>query len=75
MKITGTSSYVKIKYNGKMVKVLGEMVIGGFVAFKNSMKAWEEPHQLEEFNDEIRNLIIDEVKEYCKDKEFKVEFE
>ncbi|MCT4687738.1 Imm74 family immunity protein [Vallitalea sp.] len=51
------------------------MVIGGFVAFKNSMKAWEEPHQLEEFNDEIPNLIIDEVKEYCKDKEFKVEFE
>lgn len=75
MKITGTSSYVKIEYDGKIVKASGEMIVGGFVAFKSSMKAWEEPHQSEEFSSEIRDKIIYDVIEYCKGKDFKVEFE
>ncbi|MBM6616325.1 Imm74 family immunity protein [Bacillus suaedaesalsae] len=75
MKITGTSSYVKIEYDGKIVKASGEMIVGGFVVFKDSMKAGEEPHSTEEFNNEIRGKVIRDVIEYCKDKDFKVEFE
>lgn len=75
MNITGTSSYVKIEFEGKIVKATWELVVGGFVALKSSMKLWEEPHQNEEFNVETRNRIIDEVIEYCKTKDFKVEFE
>ncbi len=41
MKITGTSSYVKIEYDGKIVKASGELIVGGFVALRNSMTAWE----------------------------------
>lgn len=75
MKITGTSSYVKIEYNGKTVKASGEMIVGGFVAFKNTMKAWEPPHESDEFNNDILEDIIQAVIEYCMNQDFKVKFE
>ncbi len=75
MNITGTSTYVKIEFEGKVVKVTGEFIVGGFVALKSSMNSWEEPYQGEEFEVEIRNRIVEEVIEYCKNKDFKVEFE
>ena len=75
MKITGTSSYVKIEFEGKVVKASGEMIVGGFVALKNTMIAWEEPHQSEELNSETKEKIVDAVLKYCSDKDFKVQFE
>jgi hypothetical protein len=75
MKMTGTSAYVKIEYEGRIVKASGELIVGGFVALKNSMTAWEEPDQSEELNSETREKIIDAVLKYCIDKDFKVQFE
>lgn len=75
LNITGTSSYIKIEYNNKIVKAQGEMIVGGFIAYKNTMVSWEPPHQNEKFNQEIRDTIINKVINYCKGKEFKVIFE
>ena len=43
MKITGTMSYIKVEIDEKVVKIDGEMIVGGFVAFKNTIKKWESP--------------------------------
>lgn len=75
MNITGTSTYVKIEFEGKVVKATGELVVGGFSALKSSMKYWKEPYQSEVFNLEIRDKIVEEVNKYCRNKEFKVVFE
>ncbi len=75
LKITGTLSYVKIEYDGKIIKVQGEMIVGGFIAYKNTMKTWEPPHQNELFNEDIKCKLISAVKDYCKDREFTVDFE
>jgi len=44
MKITGTSSYVVLDIDGWKIKVEGELVIGGFVAKKESMRKFEHPY-------------------------------
>ena len=44
MKITGTSSYIKVEIDNKMVKIKGEMIVGGFLAYSDSIKNWESPH-------------------------------
>ena len=43
MKITGTMSYIKVEINGKTVKIEGEKGIGGFIAYKNTIRNWEPP--------------------------------
>lgn len=75
MKITGKSNYVKIEYNGKTVKADGEMVVEGFVAYKNTMKSWEPPHETDPFTEDDKAELITAVDDYCKDKEFRVFFE
>lgn len=74
MNVTGTSSYIKIEYEGKTVKAQGEMVVNGFVAYINTMKAWEPPASDELFNGDIRAEIISRALKYCEDKEFKIVF-
>ncbi|WP_139815884.1 Imm74 family immunity protein [Serratia proteamaculans] len=43
MKITGTRSYIKIEIeiDGRTIKIPGEMIVGGFVAYKEGIKKWE----------------------------------
>ncbi|RYF71435.1 MAG: hypothetical protein EOO39_13975 [Cytophagaceae bacterium] len=52
MRITGTLSYIKVETEGKIVKIEGEMAVGGFAAYANTIKRWEAPHE---------NIIIDET--------------
>ena len=63
MKITGSSSYIKFDLeNGYVLKADGEMLIGKkFVVYKDSMKAWEPPHQDEKITEEQVIDIIDQV--------------
>lgn len=76
MKITGTSSYIKIDdFKGKSMIIEGEMILNGFVAYKDSMTHWEEPNNHLQVTDEIREEIIKAVIEETKNKEFKIEFE
>ena len=74
MKITGTSSYIKIEYDGKTLKVNGEMFVGGFVAYINTMK-WEPPHENELLDEKLKKEIISAVVNQTKDKDFRIEFE
>lgn len=66
MKITGTRSYIKVEIGGKIVKIKGELLIGGFVAYKDSIKKWEPPYESEGIDDlekqKIVNMVIDETK-------------
>ncbi|SCY74980.1 Imm74 family immunity protein [Butyrivibrio sp. INlla14] len=63
MKIRGGRDYIKFDLeNGYIVKAEGEMLIGGkFVVYKNTMKAWEPPHENEEFCEKDIEGIIAEV--------------
>lgn len=61
MKITGTRSYIKVEIGDKIVKIKGELLIGGFVAYKNSIKNWEPPYESEKIDDLLKQKIIDMV--------------
>lgn len=63
MKITGSMSYVKFDLeNGYVIKAEGEMLVGRkFVAYMDTMKTWEKPHENEEISKEQIERIIQEV--------------
>lgn len=75
MKITGTMSYLEIEIDDKVIKVSGEMITGGFVAYKNSMKRWNSPHENELIDEEKKKKIIKEVEDYTKDSHMIITFE
>ena len=61
MKITGSNNYVKFDLeNGYVIKAEGEMLMGRkFVAYMNTMKTWEPPHE----NEKIRKEIINQYQQ------------
>ena len=61
MNITGTMSYIKVEIEGKTVKIEGEKVIGGFIAFKNTIKNWEPPYENEIIDEKLKQEIIQKV--------------
>lgn len=62
--------------DGKTVKIEGEMLIGGFVAYKDTIKKnWEPPYEHIPITDEEKEDIIKRVIDYTKDSHFVVEFE
>lgn len=75
MKITGTRSYINVELDGKTVKIEGEMLIGGFVAYKDTIKNWETPYEQIPITDEEKEDIIKRVIDYTKNSHFVVEFE
>ncbi|CAI1495172.1 Uncharacterised protein [Serratia quinivorans] len=75
MKITGTSSYIKIEIEGRVIKIPGEMVVGGFIAYKDSMKQWEPPHDTEELTEDMKLYIIGKVIKKTKGTHMVIDFE
>ncbi len=75
MKITGTRSYIEVEFEGKVVKIEGELLIGGFVAYKNTMKNWEAPHECEVIDDVLKQKIMDMVVEETKNSHLVITFE
>jgi uncharacterized protein len=75
MKITGTSSYIKVEYDNKTVKIQGEMIVGGFLAYSDSIKNWESPHDNTAIDDLTKNAIIKAVIAETKNSKFIIEFE
>ena len=61
MKITVTSSDVKLDKDGKKIRAEGEMVVGGFVAETSTMKQFEPPYESEPVTDAVRQQYIDEA--------------
>lgn len=65
VKITGTRSYIKVQMDGKVVKIPGEMIVGGFVAYKQGITEWEEPCGEpidEQVKEELIRRVIDKTK-------------
>lgn len=75
MKITGTMSYIKVEVDGKVVKIEGEKVVGGFVAFKDTIKTWESPYDQEAIDDKLKEEIITRVINETKNSHLVVTFE
>ena len=42
-KITGTNTYIDVELDGRTARIAGEMIDGGFVWYKSSMKNWLVP--------------------------------
>lgn len=65
--IKGTRDYIKVFLaDGRSVKIFGEMVVGGFVAEKASIRRWMEPEGepiSPEDKQEIINAVIDKTKD------------
>lgn len=77
MKITGSMNYVKFDLeNGYVVKAEGEMLVGRkFVAYKDTMKTWEPPHENEELHEEHIKSIIQEVQKSMNENTVQIMFE
>jgi Immunity protein 74 len=75
MKITGTSSYIIVEINNKTVKIEGEMMVGGFLAYSDSIKNWEPPHDDVVIDVFTKNQLIQAIIEKSKTTEIKIEFD
>ena len=75
MKITGTSSYIEVEIENKVVKIQGEMIVNGFVAYSNTIAHWEQPYEHILIDREIKERIIKEVTDYSKNLNFRITFE
>ncbi|OXM15557.1 Imm74 family immunity protein [Paenibacillus herberti] len=75
MKITGTMSYIKVEIDDKIVKINGEMIVGGFVAFKKSIGNWESPFESESIDENMKEQIIRDVVNQTKDSHMVITFE
>jgi len=75
MKITGTMSYIKVEIDGKTIKIEGEKVIGGFIAFKNTIKNWEPPYENEIIDEKLKQEIIQKVSDKTKNSHLIITFE
>ena len=72
MKITGSMNYVKFDLeNGYVVKAEGEK----FVAYRDTMKFWEPPHEHEELLEEQIESIIQEVQRNMNENTVQIVFE
>lgn len=75
MNITGKMSYIKVEIEGKTVKIEGEKVIGGFIAFKNTIKNWEPPYENEIIDEKLKQEIIQKVSDKTKNSHLVITFE
>lgn len=77
MKITGSMNYVKFDLeNGYVIKAEGEMLVGRkFVAYTDTMKTWEAPHENEEISKEQIDRIIQEVQKSMNENTVQIIFE
>lgn len=77
MKITGSMNYVKFDLeNGYVIKAEGEMLVGKkFLAYIDTMKKWETPHEKEEISKEEIERIIQKVQESMNESTVQIIFE
>lgn len=75
MKIKGTSSYITVEIDNKTVKIQGEMLVNGFVAYADTIKHWEPPYQRIEIDENTKAKIIRDVIDETKNSNFVIQFE
>ena len=77
MKIIGSMNYVRFDLeNGYVIKAEGEMLVGRkFVAYRDTMKKWEPPHENEKISKEQIKIIIQEVQKSMDENTVQIIFE
>jgi hypothetical protein len=75
MKITGTSSYIKVEVDHKTLKIQGELIVGGFLAYSDTISHWEPPYNNILIDENTKKLIIQSVINNTKSSKFKVVFD
>ena len=73
-KITGTNTYIDVEIDGRTARIAREMIIGGFVCFKSSMKNQLIPEN-EPLTEEDKNEIIHKVTEKTAGSHMVITFE
>ena len=71
-KITGRRDYMDVHFDdGRVARFIGELIVGGFVAFTSSLREWKEPEGAP-ITDEEKEEIINAVKERQKESKMKI---
>lgn len=74
VKITGTNTYIDVEIDGRTAIIAGEMIVGGFVCYKSSMKNWLVPEN-EPLTEDDKNEIIQKVTEKTAGSHMVITFE
>lgn len=75
MNIRGTSSYILVDIDEKTVKIQGEMLVNGFVAYADTIQYWQPPHDDERIDESTKQHIIDKVSAQRNEAGYKITFE
>ena len=73
-KITGTNTYIDVELDDRTARIAGEMIVGGFVCYKRSMKNWLVPEN-EPLTEEDKKEIIQKVTEKTAGSHMVITFE
>lgn len=74
IKITGTNTYIDVEIDEKLVRIQGELVVGGFVCYKDSIKEWIIPFE-QSITEEEKEMIIQKVTEKTQGSHMVITFE
>lgn len=75
-KITGTSSYINVHVNDKrIVRIKGEFIVGGFLAYSDTITQWEPPYDNEVIDNKTKELLLLAIVDSSKNSKFKIEFD
>ena len=74
VKITGTNTYIDVELDGRTARIAGEMIVGGFVCYKSSMKNWLVPEN-EPLTEDDKKEIIQKVTEKTAGSHMVITFE
>ncbi len=77
MKVTGIKGkrdYIDVYFGEKVVRIYGELVIGGFIAAANTIKQWKIPEG-EPISEAEKKEIMDAVIEKTKGSHLTITFE
>lgn len=76
MNITGTSSYIRVKLeNDHEIIINGELVVGGFIALKSSIKSWEPPYDHEIISEDDKKSLMKRIENKTKGSHMVISFE
>lgn len=73
-KIKGTSDYIDVTIDGRVVRIDGEMVLGGFVAYSDTINNWLIPPE-QPVSDLEKRDIIEQIIAKTKNSHMVITFE
>lgn len=75
MKITGTSSYIKIEIENKLLIIKGERLINGFLAYSDTLLKYEPPFDKEIIGTSEKRELMNKISIEGKKNNFIIEFD